>query len=425
MLSGVFWLAVGNVFGKGLMFLSMICVARILGQTIFGELGFLRSTCEMLVTAVGFNITIMSTKLIPDLLITDKERIGKVIGLSYLVAIVLAFCLGFIMILGASFICNVANSPHLTRYFQLASILFFVILFAKAQEGILSGFQDFRAQSISTIVNGTMSLLFLIVGGWVAGLLGAMCGLIVAYFLQALSNAWFISCNCQKNEISYSFHITIKELSLFYSDGLPYLWGACIFAFCIWLGNLMLVRQENGYAEMAMIVAVLQIFAVMTMLPYMLINVIFPMLIEYKAKSDYVRYTRTLLMTIFIISSIIIPFALSICICSEWIMELFGTEFARGKTILMIYCITSVVAVINELAFRVSVSQGAGWVCSITGISNPILFIILLYFLLQNGYGALGYAVAFICGYLAQCFLTLFTAYRYTLYSFNKINKVF
>ena len=83
---GAFWSLAGATISRGLMLLSSIFVARMLGAEGFGQLGMLRSTVEMFGVFAGFGLGVTATKHVAQFRKADPLRAGRVIAMSRLVA---------------------------------------------------------------------------------------------------------------------------------------------------------------------------------------------------------------------------------------------------------------------------------------------------------------------------------------------------
>ena len=76
---GSFWSVLGAIFSKGLVFISWVVVARILGSDGYGQFGIVRSTVLMFSTFAGLGLGITAMKHVAEFLGTDKERTGRIL----------------------------------------------------------------------------------------------------------------------------------------------------------------------------------------------------------------------------------------------------------------------------------------------------------------------------------------------------------
>ena len=79
---GVFWSMAGAVISRGLMLAATVLVARMLGKTVYGELGMIQSTVGMFGVFAGFGLGLTATKHVAEFRESDADRAGRIIGLA-------------------------------------------------------------------------------------------------------------------------------------------------------------------------------------------------------------------------------------------------------------------------------------------------------------------------------------------------------
>ena len=77
----------GAVISRGLMLAATVLVARMLGKTVYGELGMIQSTVGMFGVFAGFGLGLTATKHVAEFRQSDPDRAGRIINLSCLVAV--------------------------------------------------------------------------------------------------------------------------------------------------------------------------------------------------------------------------------------------------------------------------------------------------------------------------------------------------
>ena len=60
---GVFWSMAGAVISRGLMLIATVLVVRMLGKTVYGELGMIQSTVGMFGVFAGFDLGLTATNV--------------------------------------------------------------------------------------------------------------------------------------------------------------------------------------------------------------------------------------------------------------------------------------------------------------------------------------------------------------------------
>ncbi|MDR2171543.1 MAG: oligosaccharide flippase family protein, partial [Planctomycetaceae bacterium] len=234
--SGVFYLAFASVVTKGIGLISTILIVRILGRESYGEYGMLLSTSTLLVTIADFGLSFSVTKFIPELLVKDRERVGKIIALNYLSILVFSIFFAFILCIVSPWFCAyLLAAPQLTGMMRLATLMIVLASFAMIQKGILRGFQNFNGLALSEILASIVKMVFLVLGSYYDGLRGAMFGYGLGLLCENLLSSYFIHGNVKKYQIKYSFRKSHQELPILYKFSMPILFTSVISTITYWL----------------------------------------------------------------------------------------------------------------------------------------------------------------------------------------------
>lgn len=159
-ISGIFWSLLQGVGGKGITFVVMIILARLLTPEIFGLIGMLMifiQVSQALVVA-GFNQALIQKK---D---TDEEDYSSVfwinLGMSLLLYAIIFFC--------APLIANFYDQPILTELARVLSLVFVINAFSYVQEARLSKEMRFKTLTIvsipSTVIGGGVAVVMAVMG---------------------------------------------------------------------------------------------------------------------------------------------------------------------------------------------------------------------------------------------------------------------
>src|SRR5262245_26613534 len=79
---GSLWSLAGALLSRVLALVSAMLVARLLGKSIYGELGLIQSTIGMFGTLAAFGMGATATKYIAEFRNKDPQRAGRIIALS-------------------------------------------------------------------------------------------------------------------------------------------------------------------------------------------------------------------------------------------------------------------------------------------------------------------------------------------------------
>ena len=392
--SGAFWSIVGTGLAKALNFAALILVARILGKEGFGEFGLVRTTASMLVAFAGAGIGYTATKHVAELLHTDKERTGRIIGMGYTFTLVTSLLFGAVFFLLSPWICNsMINAPHLANEMRLASLLLVAVTFAHAQLGMMAGFQDFKGMTQAGVIAGILAVPSYVAGAYYAGLRGALVGLIAASMMELLVNYRFISRNTRKYGIQCRYFDAYKEISTLWNYSLPILLTSITLAVAGFVCQMMLAAQENGFSELGIYTAIIQIQTLIYFIPSHVNRVCFPTMSALQSNASALR--KVFLLNFALNFLVTFALVLPISLAAGPILGLYGSEFSSGGLALAVVCFGLLAQCALISCNNSFLSSGRAWLhFNLTWVAYTVQ-ILLSYWLVSAGYGALGLAIAF------------------------------
>lgn len=255
---GIFWSMAGSVISRGLMLCASVLVARILGRTVYGELGMMQSTIGMFGVIAGFGLGLTATKHVAEFRKSDPDRAGRVIGLSGLSAVFTGGIMALGLFISAPWLAeNSINAPHLVVVLRIGAIILLINALNGAQTGALAGFEAFKAIAFVNLLVGLMSFPILVGGAYYSGLTGAVCALAINLALNWALNHIALRKEAKRHQISLNFKNCCSELPILWQFSLPAAISGIMFGPVSWVCNTMLVKQPNGYSEMGLFNAAL------------------------------------------------------------------------------------------------------------------------------------------------------------------------
>tara|TARA_B110000971_G_scaffold87312_1_gene89701 strand:+ start:881 stop:2236 length:1356 start_codon:yes stop_codon:yes gene_type:complete len=407
--SAAFWSLTGAVISQSLLILTSIIVARILGLEEFGELGIIRSTISMFSVFAGFGLGLTATKYVAELKIKDKEKTGKIIGLTTLFAVAAGFVIAIIIFVFAPFIAETTlNSPHLVDELRLSAVILFFSAINGSLTGTLYGFESFKLITKVTVAAGLLSFPVQIGFTLIFGLYGSLLGLGFSVFVLCVFNLIAIRKEAFKLGIIIQFKKSLTELPIIYKFSLPALFSGLMVTPTIWFCNTMLVNQPNGFAEMALFSASNQWSSAVLFVPTVISKIALPLL---SASINENQFIRILKINVFINFVLALLIAISIYIFSSLIMDFYGEGFQKGNTVLIILAFTNIFIAINGVIGQAIAGKDKMWMGFLLNTFWSIALVTSAYvFLLKFEYGAKGLAYAFLLSYIFHTIMvTIFT----------------
>jgi O-antigen/teichoic acid export membrane protein len=343
-LSGSFWNAILNLWGKGISFIGTVIVIRIIGREAFGEFGMLNTTLAMFGMFTTFSISQTATKFIAEHRNSDKEKAGRIIGLSFLFS---AF-LGVILFLLVFFFADILavkslNAPHLSSSIRLMAIGLFFGSVNGAQNGIISGFESFKSNTLVNIFLTSFLTILKVVLAYLYGFKGAVIGMTVEPVLSYLITFFLTKSIIKSNEIKTRFKGALSESHIFLSYSLPSLLVGLLVFPANWYVMTLLAKSAGGYHDLGAYNAANQWFNVLIFIPYILVSTFLPVFSNLLAESKFDAVDRIIKNAVFIILIIFIPLSLLFLFFGDFLaITIYGPDFKGTGFLLAVAVFTMI-----------------------------------------------------------------------------------
>jgi len=412
---GMFWSLAGAVTARGLGLIASILVARMLGKSEFGELGIIQSTVGMFGTFAGFGLGMTATKFIAQYRTTNPGKAGRIRALSDLFAWATSGVTSIALFFMAPWLAeHTLAAPQLTGLLQIGSFLLFLTAVNGAQIGALSGFEAFKTVAKISLLSGLANFPLMVGGAYIAGLTGAVWGMVIATGINWLLNHIAIRKECEKAGVPHTYEGCWVEKDVLWKFALPAVISGTFFAPTEWVLNAMLVNQPGGYGQMGLFNAAKQWHVLILYLPSAISNMTLPILSNLLGENKRKEYNKMLLINSISLSSIALVIAIPVSIFSKFIMSIYGKDFSEGWLVLILIAIYSVLWASHIVIGQAMWSTGATKEAMFFAAIRSIILIISGFYLVNHG--AVGIASAFLVTYILQ------TAYLipYVKYKTNK-----
>jgi Na+-driven multidrug efflux pump len=178
-----------------------------------------------------------------------------------------------------------------------------------------------------------------------------------------------------------------------------------------WLANSFLVRQSDGYGEMAFYVAATNIKSILLFMPSVINSVTSSLLNNIKGSEKRQQYENLFkfnVLVIFLISSIT---AFILGIFGGFFLEMFGNNFIAAKPILVIVLVSGVFESTAAAIYQRIQNHGMIWL-SLIFMNIPVVFLfVITAYCVVPSMGAFGLGIASLVMTLLQLFITKGLAY--------------
>ena len=404
---GVFWSMAGAVISRGLMLAAGVCVARMLGKTGYGELGMIQSTVGMFGVFAGFGLGLTATKHVAEFRQSDPDRAGRIISLSWLVAMVTGGLMAAGLFLFAPWLAqHTINAPHLSGVLRISALILFINALNGAQTGALSGFEAFRTIAYVNLFVGLFSFPILVGGAWFGGLTGAIWALAINLGFNWMLNHLALRKEARRFKVPFTFKHCSRELSVLWRFSLPAVLSGAMVGPVTWVCSALLVNQPDGYGEVGVFSAANQWYAMLLFLPGLLGQVVLPVLSERLGQKETNQSMKTMVLAIKANALLVLPLVLLASIASPYIMGLYGEGFRSGWPTLVVVLLTAASFVVHAPVGQIIAASGKMWIGFTINGGWAIAYIVSTFLLLD--FGSVGLATARAIAYV---FLTIWVSW--------------
>lgn len=408
---GALWSVAGSVGSRGLNLVTFLFVARWLGAERFGEFGIVRSTAEMFGLFAGFGMGLTATKHVAQYRAGSPERAGRILGLTFLVAIVLGVLATALLWLAApALTASVLDAPHLEGELRLGALLVLLGALSGVATGGLAGLEAFRQIAICNALGALLGLPFILVGAHLHGVAGATGGFVLSAGIQLVIVVVALRRRLATEKLALSFRGLRRERGLILSFSVPAFLGQALTGPASWAALALLVRHGGGYGEVGHYAAANQWFSALILVPMLVGGAALPVLaqaVELGRLGD-ARHTMRRLMQVNLVFTV--PAALVLGLLSPLIMALYGGSFVEHWPTLVL-CVASVcVFAAQQPAGHLIVASGRMWLgFGLNGIWACVFIVGTLAFATM---GSSGLALARLVAYGVHLVLSLVLVQR-------------
>lgn len=398
---GAFWNGIGSVVSRGSVLATSFVLARILGQSGFGEYGVVNSTAAMLGSLAGFGVGTTATKYIAQFRQSDKNRAGRIISLSSMITWISGLLYGMFILVFASWLANrTLAAPQLATVLRISAISVALGVINGTQVSALAGFEAYRKTAILNGVCTLVQAFLVIAGAYFYALTGAIAGLAISAIIQVVLSRHALVLEMRKFDIRNWWYEAWKEWRILVSFSLPAFLTTVIAGPVFWACNALLANQPNGYAELGIFNASNQWYAAIQFLPGLMMTSMLPILSENHGTDTAGRNVRITSRMMQMSLLIVVPVVLGISLMSRTIMRGYGAGFVNGYSVLILSAVTAGIHAVITPVWIAIMAEGRMWICFVMNLGCSLFMLAGMYFLARHG--AFGFAAARLISYIAH-----------------------
>lgn len=407
MARGMFWTFTGSVTAKLMVLVGGILCAHVLGKNAYGEFGVIKSTISTFVAIGSSGLGLTATKYIAEYRKNHPERVNDVYQLTTAFSLCVALLLAALVFWGSGFLATtVFGKPDLIGPVRVSAVILIFTIFNIPQDASLVGFEDFRSVAINTFIGSFIETAGMLVGGYFAGVTGAVAGYGFGFLIQALCN-WL---SLRRNFSKHSVKVVHKRFSradfkLLTHYTFPAMLATIITVPVFWLVRILITRA-CGFGEVAIYEAADQWRLVIVFIPGTISRIVLPILSSI-GQGDSKKFMRVMNVNILLNASIATVFFLLVLAFSDVIMNMYGKGFDNSLPLIILAASAIFHSIVNVLGNTIS-SLARMWTWC--GINFVWAFITIAgsYVALRCGWRVQGVAWAILAAYACQALIQYF-----------------
>jgi O-antigen/teichoic acid export membrane protein len=328
---GTLWSLAGALGSRAISLVVIVLLARGIGREQFGQLTMIQSTLGVLATVAGMGLAPTATKYIAELRESDPLRVGDILGLVTAVGLSCGLLMALSCFAAAELLAiHVLERPELGPLLKLSALVVVLNTIDGIQSAILAGLEAFRRIAQISIVTAVLSLAVYALAIHLDGLRGAVLAQVISAGVAAGLSTWASRIECHRHGLRRHFTLAaFSERQLIWHYSIPALGGGLTYLGAFWLGNLILVRAAEGYAQLGTLRVIDQLRLLLIYLPTVLLSPTFSIMSN-SAKNP-AQLAKIIEYSVIASALIVFPVGVAVTFLGDRILAvLYGPEFPGG-----------------------------------------------------------------------------------------------
>ena len=411
--TGIAYYTIGAVFNQGSTFAVNIVVAHLLGRQIFGEYAMVQSTLLALGVIAQMAAAYTVLKYVAEFRSTDRDRAGRILTLLSAFSAILAGIATLALLFLAPWLAGyVLKAPGLGPVLATGSAVLLFTTLNGSLMGTLAGLECFRRLATVLVWSGLVYLFVCTGSAWLGGLNGAVAGQAFAGLFQFVFLAVAMRKECSLRGIKIHVTGSTQEWRVIVKFMLPGAMAGITSMPALWLANTFLVRQPDGYSQMAIYSASSNLMMAILFLPNIANYVGMSLINHYKGAGQEAEYRRTFWTNLSLSTTIVILGTFVLAVFGADLLRIFGIDFKDGYPVLFILLPATIAQGFGLAMYQIIQSHAKMWL-SLLAIALPRdMLMVGFAFLLIPTHGAKGLASAYAISWTLASLIIASIVYR-------------
>lgn len=414
---GIAWTLAGSLLQQASLLASSILVARVAGKIQFGEFVLLQGTLGTFALLASGAFAMTATRHVAALRLNDPLRTASLCRLLVVSTAVISLAFSCALALFAGYLATYTlRDSSLATALRWGALYLFFQSYQGVQSGILCGIEAFSQNAQASALRAAILIAFMFVLAPRFGVTGAVFALVISAFGASIHLQVLLRKELTRHGIPSTAPMEWSDLRTLWNFSVPAFLSSALVPPVLWIANVLLARQPDGYAEVAIFGAASQWRAVVAFLPAVLAQPLLPLLTAALLSGKRATFRRLALAGVLLNTTSAAAVALVIVAGAPLIATFYGKGFAQSVPVLMELSVATVIGAAASAIGYVLASVDDMWAGVLLNGIWAATFLAILYSRASH-LGAPTVARAFLVAYGVHAVTTTV----YTLYRLHRV----
>ncbi len=392
-MGGIGWTAFALFCERLISLGQSVYVARQLGAEEFGRYGLVFATTGLIASLAGLQLGLTASVHVSKYVRTAPLMAGAVIRLCEIAGLVSTIAAVLFVWCAPDWVAlHLLGGRSYTNVLGVAAVIVLLSVFSGIQDGVLQGFERFRALAIARVGATLVGFLVLLV----IGRPGNLDRVLIAITIGAAIRMLAVFAIKEQQWRTHRLKATIRALwdvrGAIFHFSLPSMLASLLFGVVGWYGMLAVSKTQIGFHGVAYVTTGQQWQGTVQFSTAFIASVAVPMMSRMLHEGDTAAAQHIFRANVLLNISISTSVAIAICLLSTFILRAYGPEFTAGYLVFWLIILSTIpnsyiYAVYQGLVARSQMWRQL-WLYAANGV--PLA---MGYYVLVPKYGPLGYAM--------------------------------
>jgi O-antigen/teichoic acid export membrane protein len=377
-----------------------IVAARILGPDGFGLLTLMQTVAAFFSGAAGLGLGVAITRQVAATRTSDRDAAARYLGTAIVVTLVSSAGVVAVYLLGSGAISgNLVQRASRDVVMTSAGMVLFAGV-AGTLQGALVGLEAFRGAAAAQCAQGVSVAVGLILGAHERGVEGALAGASIAYGVSTAVAYFLLWAAAERRGIRVPLRISLPALHQLWHYAVPAFVAFLVVFAALLYGQLLLSRQDLGYAEVGLFNVAYRWHLAIVFIPAAIAPAVLPMMTRLLTERDSRQAHWLFRINLLASLSLAIVPATVLALAAGPILGLSGSYYGSNPEPLILLALASIPSVANNVLSNAALSLGAARLWLLSDVALAVCLLGAAAWLVTT-HGAGGLAFSYLAAYMA------------------------